>query len=274
MTLLSLASSAFGGEYVIEKGGDAPVCLAYRDNLNALKPRERALGCAQRNKAVTTDISFPTWESINSLDDLSFLLPKLWRYSWRRDVNQAAYHDFTTGEWTGSKRQKASAYVRFENYMGAKGTIYGDGVGLVDIDNDGKPENVYLDLNCTTHGAIPYILNAARNDIDVKKTNQISKHLDTKDQKASPFRKPQDGEFVPPQPDALKAKGLVLTEDAYRTVDYNIFFFKGKTYFDFWRADPSDLKFYPHSDARRLRVFLAIKNAVEKVCQYRFDSKH
>src|SRR5579885_1421041 len=46
MLLLSLANGALGGEYVIEKGDDAPVCIAYRGNLNALKPRERALGCA------------------------------------------------------------------------------------------------------------------------------------------------------------------------------------------------------------------------------------
>ena len=157
---LALATApANAGEYVIERGQDVAVCQAYRDNLNALKPNF-AIQCGGRGvRAANPEISFPDWQPIETIEDYPELLPKIWDVLWKRDANPANFYSHLPNkDWHGTKRQKESAYRNYINVQDARGRIFGYSLALVDIDNDGKRETIYLDNPCSHESAILLVL--------------------------------------------------------------------------------------------------------------------
>jgi len=274
-----LASVSFADEYVLVKGEGIDVCEAYKKNLNSysMKLLPMAHWWIRKLDPAMKDFSSPKWERIFDGGILKFpresdILIRISKFIWNRDVNPVEYVTVSdVSKWRGTKEQKAAAYKRYMFLRHESGkVIRGHLIAEIDIDNDGKPEPVYLDdLYQTGKGGPLIILKHDYTDIDYEKTKLVMVHPSRKEAGWKDLRDCTEREQKEGYP--LCKYGKIATGDA-STLSYGVFVYKGKTYFDVWGgSDPNDSgaeNYYPF--ANHLHVFIVEKKTTSEICRYRY----
>lgn len=219
--------SAFAGEYVLVKGKGVEVCEAYGKNLNSFG---YVMACEREINPVFKEFSKPEWKEMDILENLDLVI-KLTRFLEGEDYPEE--HPF----W--SPDAKLESFIKHN-------TKYGHLViklTQVDIDNDGKKENVikYYDGKCgiSSYYATPLlVLNDDKKEIEIKKTSSL-------------LQKPE---------------GVVGLIKMGKFTMRDVFVYKNKVYSDRW-IDAGDEKWV-------LEVFVteSKKDGITKeVCKYRYS---
>lgn len=205
--------SAFAGQYELVKGKGVEVCEAYGKNLNYLKTPLFLKAPQRKINPEFKDFNKPQWEKMYfHTEGAEKLFPKIDRFLWERDANPINYIVVTEWKnWRGTPRQYAQAWKQYKKVRQAILSV-GLPITKVDIDNDGKTENICLD---STDESILLVLNEAKTDIDLKKTSQLLQHPGLKAQGKGELT--ADGKRV---------------KDAMHALSYDVFIYKQKTYFD------------------------------------------
>ena len=263
---------AFAGYYELIDGKRIEVCQAYEKNLNSFKPR-LPMGCKRPVNEKMTDFGKPKWvspsdgmapnnvslyEIYNQMSDLL----------WERDVNPVQHFTITKWpEWQGTLAQMEKAHKSYKNSREAE-FIFRPYIAKFDIDNDNNKEPVYFEQSCGgATGSLLAILSSDYREIDRKKTELVMSHPPFKAKGRKVFRPMFDGEK---KTIFLEKYGYTPIENAIHNIYYDVFFYKGKTYFDqWWLRHPS---FKDQSDMKlgRLRVYKASPTGTEQICTLRF----
>jgi hypothetical protein len=238
------------GRYEIVHGAEVEVCRAYQKTLNSLAPAVPMM-CERQVNARDERFKKPEWARI---DASTGIMAKIDDFLWRRDANPAYY--IPMSQWQGTKEQYREAR-RYYAINRSRRFLLGHLVASIDIDNDGKPENVYLDKTCgSSYGSLLLVLNDDGTDIDRGKTALVMRHPSR-----AARRVPEITEDSPPSP----------VGDSLHEAHYDVFQHNGKTYFDlWWSGGTSSYSGKANDQAERLRVFLAQGKQVREVCTYRF----
>jgi len=272
LCLLAVAP-AVAGRYDLVKGKGVEVCEAYEKNLNSFKPRLPFRGQRPVNPEFK-DFSKPdlkgSYEDPSPENPRSFPAEKIDRFLWERDANPIYQFPVTEWpKWRGTPEQYERAWKSFRTRKGPGHNIgnQGDLVGLVDIDNDGTPDNIYLDRWGEVTGPL-LVLNADRSDLDYEKTKLTMQH---------PSRKEQGmGEFRPLAKDAPdyhphKKFGRTWVEDSLYGAGYDVFQYKSRTYFDlWWIRHPDHQGKLDFQVGKPLRVFIIENNKTREICTYKY----
>jgi len=207
---------AFAGEYVLIKGKGVEVCEVYGKNLNSLKlkvPMKRE----RKFNPEFTDFGQPEWEGGETFDQK--LSDKINSFLWERDVNPIYYFPVTEYKnWKGTPEQYAQTWKRYKQVR-QRTLAMGPPISRVDIDNDGKVENIYLESKCKIceNNGIPLVLNYEKTNIDFEKTSLLLQH---------PSRKTEG--------DGILTDDGKKVSDAVHSIFYDVFIYKQKTYFDLY----------------------------------------
>ena len=153
-------------------------------------------------------------------------------FIWMRDANHAAYvvtDDRTP--WRGTPEQLAEGEDDFGQRFWTRLAAFGYRVFSIDIDNDGKLDNVFF---MPDDGGFPLlVLNRDSTDVDSIKTERILMHP-SRQQAGWP-------DMRPAWPDELRTFGQASMPgtDAYRGAHYSVALFGGKVYIGFvWDVHP------------------------------------
>jgi hypothetical protein len=270
MVSAALPYSARAGRYELIKGKGVEVCEAYQENLNSRNPNILILG----NRSVNTKLkgfeNQPVWE--NKLLDLydNGVMEKVDRFLWGRDANPVQYFPYTEWKnWRGTPEQYRRAREHYQIVRDRCSSSRGKWVSILDIDNDGKPENVLLDQNC--EGALVLVLNQDITDIDVEKTKLTLAHPSRKEAGWKEFRKLTPKELAQAMPEIIKEFGSESVQDALHHAWYDVFLYNKKAYFDLWWTDHPEYQGKPDNEVGRLRVFTIENKQRQEVCTYRFN---
>mgnify|MGYP003394163990 FL=1 len=269
--LLLFPSISFAGQYELVKGKGVEVCEAYGKNLNSLNPPLAYTKLERKLNPEFKDFSKPEWERLYPEEGKS-LFTKINRFLWERDANPIYYFPVTEWKnWRGTPKQYSRAW---KHYKGSRQALLAVGLPIssIDIDNNGKIENIALD---SVNGGILLVLNDDRTAIDLKKTALVLQH---------PIRKEKGkGE--------LTADGRIIS-DALHTLSYNVFIYKQQTYFDLYidlsyifieeesgiwgKLQPPAITMEKSMKRRKtepdgiLRVFITENQKTEEICVYQF----
>ena len=258
--LALMAPPSLAGRYELVEGKGVEVCEAYQESLNSFKP-PLPMVCQRSVNPQLRNFSKPDWQRI---DATTGVIEKIDEFLWKRDANPVYYVSPT--EWRGTKEQYAKAK---QGYLinRSRRFVIGHLVGEIDIDNDGKLEDVYLDRACNAFGALLLVLNSDRTDIDRAKTALVVRHASRAKQGLGELRPLAPGEVAMPQ---MKNSGYTVVEDALHWAFYDVFQYKNKTYFDLWWEKHPDFAGRPAHEVGKLRVYLAESRRVRETCSYRF----
>ncbi|HJY76234.1 MAG TPA: hypothetical protein VKE95_06345 [Burkholderiales bacterium] len=235
------------GRYEIVRGAGTEICEAYQNNLNSLGPAVPMM-CERRINPDDEHFRKPVWDRI----DVSDVMDRIDDFLWKRDANPAYY--IPMSRWRGTKEQYREAR---RNYAvdRSRRSVIGHLAAKIDIDNDGQPENVYLDKICgSSFGSLLLVLNDQGSDIDRAKTALVMRHPSR-----ATRRLPDVTKHSPPHP----------VGDSLHKAHYDVFQYNGKTYFDLW-WEGSSYTDGASEHVEQLRVFIAQKKQVREVCTYRF----
>jgi hypothetical protein len=152
-----------------------------------------------------------------------------------------------------------------EGFMNSRESraVIGHLTASVDIDNDGKPEQVYFDQAChSLFGSVLIVLTDGLDDLDFKKTDSLLIHPDWKTLKKNiTARQPKDVHTDP-----SRASALVNSL-------YGVFIYHGKSYFDYaWY--PSDLiagAADPKDVTTKIQVFIDESGKTSEVCRLQLN---
>lgn len=261
VALFALAAvPAVAGRYELVKGKGVEMCEAYEKNLNSFKPGLPFRGARPINPEFK-DFSKP------DLKPGSFPADKIYRLLWERDVNPIYYFPVTEwSKWRGTPEQYTRAWESFRE--GRRRGQFGDKIGLVDIDNDGNPDTIYLDQRVEV-GALLLVLNTDRSDLDYDKTKFVMQHPSRKEQGLGELR-PLEKDAPDYHPD--KKFGFTPVEDALYGAAYDVFRYKNKTYFDLWWTRHPDYQGkLDFQVGKPLRVFMIENNKTREICTYKFQ---
>ena len=264
-------SYVLAGEYVLVKGEGIEVCEAYKNNLNSFKPKW-PMSYRKLNPQMH-DFSEPQWVH---LDDIRNRMPRnsnldlqISEFLWGRDVNPVGYFTDDLSKWRGTKQQLADAYKRFlyfRHEISQRKVPNRHLVAEVDIDNDGVPEPVYLDS--MYNPTLLLVLETDYSDIDYEKTKLVMMHPSWKDLGLGYFRPVKEGDWgIPPM--SIK-RGYVPVGGGFSGSIYDVFLFKGKTYFDLWGFPDYYSPGWRSPLDSFLRVFIAEKGNTQEICKYKF----
>lgn len=228
LVIFLLPVSVFADELVLVKGKGVPVCEAHLKNLKALELNEMV---CERDKAYpeANGITRPKWEELDVREN--------------KELVRSIGKFFAVGDQFGElkiiddEKEFEKYFNRVLEYNSLKKTI-------VNIDNYDKPEIVMLyrkpmcDVYRNIAYNIPYsrplfVLDEAKNLIDVKKTEPLLQN---------PF--PRD----------IKAKAV---NSGYQL--YDIFIYKKSIYFDKWNIYEWTLSVYKLS-----------RGTATEVCRYKY----
>lgn len=196
-------SAAYAGQYVLEKGKGVEVCEAYLKNLNSFD-RVVPLACEREIHPSAKDFKKPAWKKLDAWEN-------------RELVTQT--DKFLHGPYGYSQTNPQS----WEEYV--KGAIERHhleiDIAKIDIDNDGKPENVikYYSGSCETTGTYStpiLVVNPDLRTLDVEKTMRLMQNPTARMKNPNP----EYGDIVIPP------------ERAGDKVMYDVFSYKTRTYFD------------------------------------------
>jgi hypothetical protein len=238
LLLVLFPAVVFAGEYVLVKGKGVEVCEAYGKNLNSFKPAP-LMEHARKINPEFKDFTKPTWEKMYyEHTESKKLFPQIDLFLWEYDVNPAYHNMVREGK---SKRtipkQRAAAW---KDYKANRQTLLSVGLPIskIDIDNDGKIENICLD----NQPGILLVLNENKTDIDLEKTSLLLQHP----------RLPPDAEA-----------------DVSDNVYYDVFIYKQKTYFDFFRRVWEE-KGHDSRWVYWLQVFIIENQKTQEMCNFQF----
>ena len=266
LATLSLFTPPTYARYVLEKGKDVEVCVAYEKALNG--SREVTSPYSRPMDPKAKHFSKPKWEPL-VIGEYPFL-EKVWRYRFDRDVNPVIsfYGVDLWRQWRGTKEQYAYAW---ESYLvsGEKRGTQSQYLARFDIDNDGQVETIYLDQ--AAHMSLFVVLNKDQADFDYDMTERAQGHPPRKAMGLGEFRpvtKTNKNDWgVPPTDIAL---GITPVPDAASNASYDFFFYKGKTYYDLWWDNHPSYRGKPPWDVGRLQVFMLEKRLrAREICTYR-----
>lgn len=244
--------SAFAGQYELVKGKGVEVCEAYGKNLNSLNPPLALTELERKLNPEFKDFSKPQWEKMYfHTDGAEKLFPKIDLFLWERDANPVYYFPVTEWKnWRGTPRQYAQAWKQYKKVRQAILSV-GLPITKVDIDNDGKIENIAHD---SVNNNILLVLNDDETDIDLEKTSRFLQHSSRK----------------------AKGKGELTADgkrvkDAMHTLSYDVFIYKQKTYFDLFVNLWEEGKTMGHESIwGELRVFITENQKSHEMCKYQF----
>lgn len=263
-------SYVLAGEYVLVKGEGIEVCEAYKNNLNSFKPKwpkdYRKLNPQMH------DFSEPRWVDLDDIRNKIRHNPdfEISKFLWNRDVNPVRYFTDDLSKWRGTKQQLADAYKRFlylRHEISRRKVPRYHRVAELDIDNDGVPEPVYQD-SMYAHPTLLLVLKNDYSDIDYEKTKLVMMHPSWKDLGLGYFEPVKEGDSAIP-PESLK-RGYIPVGDGLSGSIYDVFLFKGKTYFTLWGFPDNYSPGWRSRFDNCLRVFIAEKGNTQEICTYKF----
>jgi hypothetical protein len=241
-------------EYVLVKGKGVDVCEAYGSNLNSFGPKGGSMKYKRKINPAYNDFRKPDWLNWDPYaglpgkidgaklfpEDNNDLFDEIDRFIWERDVNPFT---FLSGadmkNWHGTKKEYKKAW---QSYQGNRQTHVSMPIGQLDIDNDGKMENIVYD-EFYERGMF-LVLTADKKHIDLKKTAKILQH---------PPRK-TDGVWK------FTLDGKIMNDGGHSDY-YDAFIYKGKTYFDWFEQECDPI-------IGRLHVFKTENQKTEEMCIY------
>lgn len=268
-----IATPAVAGRYELINGQGVEVCEAYEQNLNYGEPRGPFQGQRPVNPG-SKDFSKPdlkgSYEDPSPENPRSYPEKKIDRFLWERDANPVYWYRGGIAKWRGTTEQYAQAWKLFSMRYAPGHMVASQGhkVGQVDIDNDGVPDNIYLNQWGAGAGASLLVLNADRSDLDYEKTRLVMQHPSRKEQGLGDLRKLAPGERATAEAEQF---GWTPVEDALRGANYDVFLYKNKAYFDLW--------WYSHPDyqgkldllvGKPLRVFVIENGQTRNICSYKY----
>ncbi|MDI6728499.1 MAG: hypothetical protein QMD44_06180 [Thermodesulfovibrionales bacterium] len=239
--LFLLPAIGWAGEYVLVKGKGVEVCEEYGKNLNSFYlPHLYVMACERKINPEFTEFKWPEWEEIDLWENRE-LLKKVEHFLGLQ--GSYADPDKNIQEWEKILKDRIK-----KSYMYATIIM----ISQIDIDNDGKAENVikYSDGACpggNYFGAPLIVLNDDKSEVDIEKTKPL-------------LQNPNRSENQP-----LSA--------GWRFAMYDVFLHKNKAYFDRWSGD----RWIGSKDKIEfLKVFLTEtdkkgKISTKEICRYRFS---
>ena len=231
------------GEYVLVKGEGMEVCEEYGKNLNSFKLYSKYdMACERKINPEFTEFKTPEWRKMDLWKNRKFL-KKVERFLGLQQRRYGRDPHKNPKEWERLLKERISETDFPTTIMTSQ----------IDINNDGKKENIirYNDGACPIgnfFGAPLIVLNDDKSEVDIEKTKPF-------------FQNPQF--TIPIEP----------FSSAWQSTMYDVFFYKGKAYFDRW-----GIGLMTGSDAAEiLKVFVTEtdKNgnfSTEEICRYRFKS--
>ncbi|MEW5993496.1 MAG: hypothetical protein AB1744_03775 [Candidatus Zixiibacteriota bacterium] len=275
------ALSAHAGYYELVEGKGVEVCEAYEKNLNGFKPKV-PMACMRVGDPERFGIGKPDWKRPLDIEvwhgvSLDELYEQFGDLLWERDANPVWYvTEEMWRHWAATPTQMAEARRRFEIDR-KKRSILGPLIDEFDIDNDGKDEPVYIEQPCGSSFASRLaVLTPDWQRIDRKKTELVTPH--------PPFRElmkilgheyfqPVDPNRRTAIPSDIDRGYEPIASTLFSGVNYDVFFFRGDTYFDrWWEAFPEYGEKAPEG-VGRLQVFKAMSAGALHLCSYRFHYK-
>lgn len=245
--------------YVLEKGKDVEVCVAYERALNGA--REVTSPYSRPMDPNAKHFSKPKWEPL-IIGEYPYL-EKVWRYRFDRDVNPINFYAVDSWpRWRGTKEQYAHAWKSFLVTHEERGHQL-QYVARIDIDNDGSQDTVYLSESATSKLFV--VLSKDETDLDYEKTEFAQGHPSRKMQGLGEFRNFEIGE----RNYLNKLFNKTPVEDVtYATYDF--FIYKGMAYYDLWWSRHPSYRGRPAWEAGRLQVFILEKGKhARNICTYR-----
>lgn len=225
--LALLPAAGWAGELKLIKGKGVEVCKAYQKSLQSMSLQDMVCG----EKADTKDFKRPKWGKLDFSGNKELL---------KKISNFISYGDqFAEDKGFGFEILSEKLWQESE-VMGQKfPPMYALYTTKVDVDNDGMAERIllfreYICMFTRVYSRPLFVLDEAKNQIDVEKTEPLLQN---------PF--PRD----------IKAKAI---NHLYQL--YDIFFYRGKTYFDKWNMRDKTLNIYKQS-----------KNETKEVCSYKYQ---
>lgn len=214
--------TAQAGKYELVKGQGVEVCEAYDRNLNSFSQLSYPMACERKLDPTLSQFAKPEWEEMDVWANRKLLreIEHLFRLEWRIDYE--VWERLLMQRIRDGHRRLLLTHV--------------------DIDNDGKKDNVlkYVNGSCTgTHFyATPLLVVKADNSaLDADRTSNF-----------------------------LQNPGAGRSTEAGRWgyTMYDVFIYKDQTYFDLWSelADQKGL----------VRVFQTRNNQTREFCSYRYEA--
>lgn len=256
---------AHAGRYELIKGKGLEVCEAYQENLSSRNSNIPVLCNRRVNQGQRGFEKQPEWtRSYQALIETG-ALEEIDRFLWERDSNPINY--FPNSEWRNWRGTPEQYRRAWEQYRIVRAGRIGSGkmVSVMDINNDGKPENVYLDQDC--EGSIVLVPNENRTAIDLEKSNLTMVHASRKEAGWQEFREFWPGEKGTPREEEI---GRRIVEDALHFAHYDLFMFNQKSYFHFWWNQNPGGQGGRNNDIGRLHLFTIDNAKRREVCTYRF----
>ena len=225
LATIAFAYPAHAGRYDLIKGKGVEVCEAYEKNLDSFSQiPSYPMACERKIDPAMKDFKKPEWKEIDAWENRE-LIRKIAKFLSPSDTT------IDDNNWLSDlKRGIASHHMMLSE-------------ASVDIDNDGKTDNVakYVNGACgmaRSYGTSLVVLNAQKNLIDIKKTIPLFQNV-TSDREKYPAGR-------------------------WRYAMYDIFLYKNEAYFDKWSNDDDMTGF--------LHVFVTKKNATEEICTYQYHT--
>lgn len=224
-------SPAFAGRYELVKGKGVEVCEAYGKNLNSFKPSIPMI-CERQINPEANDFRRPEWKELDAWENRGMV----------RNVES-----FLGNHPRGNPKNDMA---QWEDGVKDRIKIHHLKIELaqVDIDNDGKNENIikYYDGSCpmTRHYGTPLlVLSEDKNDVGIKTVSLM-------------------------QNNSRVVSGWPIA-GGWEFSMYDVFLYRNKVYFDRWSQSKDQTSF--------LKVFVTetniLANGVTKeVCRYQFKS--
>lgn len=265
---------ALAGQYELIQGKGVEVCEAYEKNLNSFKPRQ-PFRCGRPVNPEYKDFTKPVFKGpldmvVPGQDARSYpVVKKIGRFLWERDANPIYYFSAAWSTWRGTPEQYERAWQKFsygrERYYMDRWKI-----AEVDIDNDGKPDAVYRDGQCST-GMLLLVVNKDMTDIDRTKTPLVMPHPSRKEQRLGEFR-PLAGREIVGDSHPHKKFGRTPVEDSLSGASYDVFRYKNKVYFDLWWSRHPDYKGeLDFLVGGPLRVYMIENKQTREICTYKYQ---
>ncbi len=240
LILFLFPAAVFAGEYVLIKGKGVEVCEEYGKNLNSLNPPLFRTMYERKLNPEFKDFSKPEWEKLYyEHRESEKLFPKIDLFVWESDADPSHHNFVRKGKnLRNTQKQRTEAWKR---YKADRQALLRPGLPIskVDIDNDGKIENIARD---SVNNNILLVLNGDKTDIDLKKTALLLQH---------------------------QSLPVDVEADIYDHVHYDVIIYKNKAYFDLWK-DVREEKRDINSIWGILQVFITENQKTEELCTYNY----
>lgn len=266
------------GYYELVDGKGAEVCEAYEKNLNSFKPKV-PMACARAINPEFPDFSQPNWTRGDAgLTPTGVALYTLYlefgELLWERDANPVWFvSEETWQKWKATPEQMAEARRRYD-YGRERSLSRSPLIAEFDIDNDGQKEPMYIEQPCGSGFASRLaVLAQGWQHIDRKKTELVTPHPPFSTiikSSGHKYFQPVDTTRRTAIPSEIK-RGYEPIATTLSGMWYDVFFFRGETYFDRWWTPSPEYNDIPTPEGvGKLEVFQSTPAGTNLLCSYRF----